>query len=430
MRVVALVFAAGSADTCHDQTGCGECVNRTVVGVHACYWCEIDQGCHAVGSAVSPCTPGGADDACISLASASKCGHKSADACDAAGSDASKPRQIHLSLGGSGGMRVTWKTRAKVSTVSVMYAEDMSTAVGELATIERSVEYLKSQGGHGYHHVALMSNLRQDTTYQYRIVCDGVTSRVRQFRTESSDHEAASFLVVGDMGYGAAGEAVASRSRIEILKDRTNLTLHVGDISYADDSFLHLHTSCPEEFCYEAVYDNYMEWIENVSDTKPYMVAAGNHESECHSPACLVSSEIKESLRNFSAYNARWAMPSLESGGVANMWYSFNFGPVHFVVVNTETDFPDAPEADYGDGGKIIGLKAGHFAPNGAYRAWLNTDLQEASENRAQRPWIVAFGHRPWVFQNGTSRDHAVEAAHSDLFQKYGVDLYLAGHVV
>mmetsp|Transcript_88296 Transcript_88296/g.201884 ORF Transcript_88296/g.201884 Transcript_88296/m.201884 type:complete len:231 (+) Transcript_88296:29-721(+) len=178
MRVVALVFAAGSADTCHDQTGCGECVNRTVVGVHACYWCEIDQGCHAVGSAVSPCTPGGADDACISLASASKCGHKSADACDAAGSDASKPRQIHLSLGGSGGMRVTWKTRAKVSTVSVMYAEDMSTAVGELATIERSVEYLKSQGGHGYHHVALMSNLRQDTTYQYRIVCDGVTSRV------------------------------------------------------------------------------------------------------------------------------------------------------------------------------------------------------------------------------------------------------------
>mmetsp|Transcript_88298 Transcript_88298/g.201899 ORF Transcript_88298/g.201899 Transcript_88298/m.201899 type:complete len:233 (+) Transcript_88298:673-1371(+) len=232
------------------------------------------------------------------------------------------------------------------------------------------------------------------------------------------------------MGYGAAGEAVASRSRIEILKDRTNLTLHVGDISYADDSFLHLHTSCPEEFCYEAVYDNYMEWIENVSDTKPYMVAAGNHESECHSPACLVSSEIKESLRNFSAYNARWAMPSLESGGVANMWYSFNFGPVHFVVVNTETDFPDAPEADYGDGGKIIGLKAGHFAPNGAYRAWLNTDLQEASENRAQRPWIVAFGHRPWVFQNGTSRDHAVEAAHSDLFQKYGVDLYLAGHVV
>mmetsp|Transcript_88301 Transcript_88301/g.201920 ORF Transcript_88301/g.201920 Transcript_88301/m.201920 type:complete len:220 (+) Transcript_88301:705-1364(+) len=79
---------------------------------------------------------------------------------------------------------------------------------------------------------------------------------------------------------------------------------------------------------------------------------------------------------------------------------------------------------------QIIGLKAGHFAPNGAYRAWLNTDLQEASENRAQRPWIVAFGHRPWVFQNGTSRDHAVEAAHSDLFQKYGVDLYLAGHVV
>lgn len=37
-------------------------------------------------------------------------------------------------------------------------------------------------------------------------------------------------------------------------------------------------------------------------------------------------------------------MPSLESGadhGKA-MWYSFNLGPVHFVVVDTETDFPGA----------------------------------------------------------------------------------------
>lgn len=37
-------------------------------------------------------------------------------------------------------------------------------------------------------------------------------------------------------------------------------------------------------------------------------------------------------------------MPSIESGADhgASMWYSFNVGPVHFVVVDTETDFPGA----------------------------------------------------------------------------------------
>ena len=37
-------------------------------------------------------------------------------------------------------------------------------------------------------------------------------------------------------------------------------------------------------------------------------------------------------------------MPSKESGGVANMWYSWNYADVHFVSIDTSTDFPDAPE--------------------------------------------------------------------------------------
>merc|ERR1712150_108200 len=38
-------------------------------------------------------------------------------------------------------------------------------------------------------------------------------------------------------------------------------------------------------------------------------------------------------------------------------------------------------------------------------------------------------GHRPWVKKNNLAADAAVKAAHAPLFQKYGVDLYLAGHV-
>ncbi|OLQ05700.1 Acid phosphatase [Symbiodinium microadriaticum] len=48
-------------------------------------------------------------------------------------------------------------------------------------------------------------------------------------------------------------------------------------------------------------------------------------------------------------FNHRWHMPSKTSGGRANMWYSFNVGPVHFVSINTETDFPGAEETDTGE---------------------------------------------------------------------------------
>ncbi len=76
----------------------------------------------------------------------------------------------------------------------------------------------------------------------------------------------------------------------------------------------------------------------------PYVlqVLPGNHEAECHT--CLTA--IAET-GNFLPYRTRFRMPSPESGGADSMWYSFNYGPVHFVMVDTSTDFPDAPGDGY-----------------------------------------------------------------------------------
>jgi len=41
-------------------------------------------------------------------------------------------------------------------------------------------------------------------------------------------------------------------------------------------------------------------------------------------------------------------MPSNESGGVLNMWFSWNYADVHFVSIDTSTDFPNAPEGKTG----------------------------------------------------------------------------------
>ena len=80
------------------------------------------------------------------------------------------------------------------------------------------------------------------------------------------------------------------------------------------------------------------------------MVSAGNHESECHDPYCLLHLDsVGHHLDNFSAFNTRFRMPATESGGILNMWYSYDWGPVHVCNINTETDFPGAGEEKTGD---------------------------------------------------------------------------------
>ena len=146
-------------------------------------------------------------------------------------------------------------------------------------------------------------------------------------------------------GLNKVWSATYSRNMLESLKNSGDIdwVFHVGDIGYVDDSF----ASAPLKFTYEEVYDGYMDWLQNLTSTMPYMVAPGNHESECHSPACIAQ-ELKygRHLRNFTAFNERWTMPSEESGGSrdTNMWYSFNYGSVHFVSINTETDWDGAEE--------------------------------------------------------------------------------------
>lgn len=140
-------------------------------------------------------------------------------------------------------------------------------------------------------------------------------------------------------------------------------------------------------------------------------------------------------------------MPSTESEGVLNMWYSFDFGPAHIVSVDTETDFDKSPEGSAdapcdSASPKIPGVgmlcqdhlyKAGEFAPEEGYLQWLEADLRRANASRsAERPWVVAMGHRTWLVRDGLAPkgkdDAAVEAVHRALFEKYQVDLYICGH--
>jgi acid phosphatase len=139
-------------------------------------------------------------------------------------------------------------------------------------------------------------------------------------------------------------------------------------------------------------------------------------------------------------------MPGHESGGVGNMWYSFDYGLVHFVAISSETDFPSSPEYSFlqetdgktdkpteqqtyvTDAGPFGYIK-GSYESNEAYEQWqwLKNDLK--SVDRSKTPWIICMGHRPMWSSQVDSYQRDVRRAFQALMVEHGVDMYLAGHI-
>lgn len=341
------------------------------------------------------------------------------------------PEQVHLSFGSTNdegfttGYVVGWFTQdSRESFVQFGLSPDKLDQLGVGSSSNYAANY-------GYHHAAPMDKLAPSTQYYYRVGDPKQEmSQVFSFKSPPQNtSDSFSVSIFGDMGWLDSDHrpmiisvfglqkkwsATLTRNIMEQLKDagKIDFVWHLGDVGYADDSFAH----SPVHFTYEDAYNGFMNWMQNISSAMPYMVAAGNHESECHSPACFVEHSLGKSISNFTAYNKRWHMPSASSNGVLNMWYSFNRGPVHFVTINTETDWPGAGEEKKGDSGL---WSAGGFGRPGEYIQWLEADLAAANATRDKRPFIIVGGHRPFA---------EIGAQAQALLDKYQVDVYFAGH--
>ena len=342
--------------------------------------------------------------------------------------------QVHIAYAGQNadgyptGMNVGWMhSEEKDCTVKYGLSADALTETSDVAEKKR---YLHDENG--YHYNVDILSLKASTRYFYAIDCLETTETF-SFTTAHDSKDLPkeyNIAIFGDMGWLGSDERpmvlgvdglqkhwdakpVRALQEAHLRDGSMDAMWIVGDIGYADDAFAHDVVGG----LYEKCYNGYMNWMQNMSSVMPFHASPGNHESECHSTECVLDVFLGERLANFSAYNNRWNMPSKSSNGVANMWYSWNVGPVHFVSINTETDFDGAGEETHGDSGIF---PAGSFGRQGEYLEWLENDLKQAYADKksGKRPFIVAGGHRPCC-QPGNL---------SVYFDKYEVDLYVAGH--
>ncbi|KFY05487.1 hypothetical protein V492_08504 [Pseudogymnoascus sp. VKM F-4246] len=346
------------------------------------------------------------------------------------------PTQIRLAYAGDKGMAVSWNTKERLTKPTVYFGKLGDKNLNRFATSKISTTYPTSST---YSNHVVISGLQEDTTYYYMPQCATQTYVFTTARSAGNKAEF-SFAMIGDMGTfgpdglsttvgkGASnplkpGEHTTIQSLMS-LKNSYDFVWHVGDIAYADAwlkeekaGYIPLNkTDGGAE--YDKILNQFYNQTEEISSIKPYMVGPGNHEANCDNGSDL--SICLPGQLNFTSYRAHWNMPSAESGGVGNFWYSFDHGSVHFIQFNTETDFPNAPDEPGGEGDE----SAGPFAPSGAQLAWLKKDL--ASVDRRKTPWVVAAGHRPWYVS--TTECIECQDAFEPLLLKYGVDLVLHGH--
>jgi len=233
-----------------------------------------------------------------------------------------------------------------------------------------------------------LNNLKGNSKYFYKAGGDkSGFSEVFSFRTQP-DRNVTRFAVIGDMGVDPEAEANINLLTSLVKTEAIDIIVHSGDISYADG--------------YQHRWDQYFRRVQEMVANIPYMTVPGNHEI------------MYVNMLGVFGYKHRFTMPYAASDSTDPLYYSWNYGAVHFIGMNSESSYNVASMPD-------------------EQVAWLRRDLIRASLNRDRQPWIVVYMHRPLYCSNDDVDNCQVQAkvlrdAMEALFLKYKVDLVVTAH--
>ena len=233
-----------------------------------------------------------------------------------------------------------------------------------------------------YQHEATLNGLSSATTYRYDVYLDGLdlTDVSDEFTTAPPNGSGTvSFVVFGDSGSGNQNQQrLADRIAADFQRGRWDLALHTGDIVYPKGSYQLLH---------DRFFSVYQEWLRGW----PIYFGLGNHEYYVDNAQPYLDLFVAPD----NAYDP--LVPTHRE-----RYYSFDFGPVHFISLDTN------------------GL-SGSSRPQ--QLTWLVRDLESTTQ-----PWRVVFMHIPAYGSTDSDYNIALRSALQPIFERYGVQLVLAGH--
>lgn len=254
---------------------------------------------------------------------------------------------------------------------------------------------------------------------------------------QNLDPQKIRIVAAGDFGC----EEIAENNLKEIKKQEPNVFLALGDLSYE-----------PKLNC----------WFDMIKDIESITkIAVGNHDDVEEVEG---SKEVKNEIIKFN--------------NETNSYYSFDYGNVHFLVLDSQLEFSmdifkpleedekdilekrwKSIEKEEFDKGKmpdekysnkmlkqildvyniskkeipphyVLDLESGNYFPEASERQFqfAVNDLKKASENSGI-DWIIVIIHKP--FYSSLSKhmqEYTMREKYQPIFDKYGVDLVLQAH--
>ena len=175
------------------------------------------------------------------------------------------------------------------------------------------------------------------------------------------------FIAFGDSG-GGGSDQTALRDQMATVP--FDFMIHTGDIAYDGG------TRAAFEERFFRVYADFLKYF-------PVFPASGNHEYDTEDAA---------------PFREVFVLP--ENGGPEGIerWYSFDWGDVHFVALDSERTGP-------------------------VQAAWLDADL-----TANQLPWTIVYWHKPPFSSGEHGSDGASRAHFVPILEKHKVPLVLNGH--
>lgn len=242
----------------------------------------------------------------------------------------------------------------------------------------------------GMVYTAELTNLEKGTAYEYR--------------TREENRVSSWYPLATDDG-GAFKVIVTSDSQSSDYSDWKNLIRHAAD-DHQDAAFMialgDLVDNGDDEYQWQTWFDSTKDILSRI----PAAPVLGNHEA--------YSLDWKEHMPD--RYLTHFNLPDNGNRDFKNHYYSFDWGDVHFTVLDTSLNeekewMPDLYEKE---------------------KVWLEKDLRET-----KKKWKVVLMHKD-PLQYGfadESRPHREEGFSEEgqyfmpVFDKYGVDLVLSAHL-
>jgi hypothetical protein len=257
-------------------------------------------------------------------------------------------------------MRVLWQLNSTI-TCNIAWGTTSSCSLASAQTNEYE---------DNHQHSYTISNLTPGTKYYYRINVDQETYTGSFYSAPDASTKAIKFFAYGDpRSYPATHDQVAARIIGTYAGDESfqSFIISMGDLVSVGDN----ESDWDEQF-FDPSYPNIQEML----TTLPYQSTMGNHDG--------------------SLFTKYFPYPF-----VAGRYWSFDYGPAHFVVVDQYTS----------------------YSTGSAQLEWIENDL--ASTNKI---WKFIYLHKPGWSAGPHSNSTSVQNYIQPLCEQYNVSILFAGH--